>query len=86
MKRVAFSAALFISLFTIQSASATSFRCGSALITEGLRVGITQYEVAKLCGEPAAKKGNRWIYDRPVDNVSILVFDSVGQLVAIHKR
>ena len=86
MNRVSCSIFLFISLFTIQSALATGFRCGSALITEGLRVGITQYEVAKLCGEPAAKKGNRWIYDRPVDKINILVFDSVGQLVAIHKR
>lgn len=86
MKRVACIAVLFISLFTIQIASATSFRCGSELIIEGLRVGITQYEVAKLCGEPADRKGNRWIYDRPGENINILVFDSVGQLVAIHKR
>jgi hypothetical protein len=86
MKRVTCIAALFISLFTTQSALATGFRCGSAHIIEGLRVGITQYEVTKLCGEPVAKNGNRWIYDRPVDNISILVFDSVGQLVAIHKR
>lgn len=86
MKRVTFSVALLISLITIQSALASNFRCGSAIITEGLRIGITQYEVAKLCGEPTTKKGNRWIYDRPIDKISILVFDSVGQLVAIHKR
>lgn len=86
MRRFACSAVVFISLFTLQHASANSLRCGSTLVTEGLRVGVTQYEVAKLCGEPAAKEGNRWIYDRPMDNINILVFDSVGQLIAIHKR
>jgi hypothetical protein len=86
MKRVTCIAVLLISLITIQIASASSFRCGSELIIAGLRVGITQYEVTKSCGEPVARKGNAWIYDRPVDNINILVFDSFGQLVAIHNR
>ena len=86
MKQITCTVVLLFSLIFLQSASASSLRCGSTLITEGLRVGVTQYEVAKLCGEPAAKKGNRWVYDLPVNKISILVFDSVGQLIAIHKR
>lgn len=86
MKRYLFSVILLVSLAALQSALATNLRCSTRLLPSGLRIGVTQYEVIKSCGEPNAKKGDRWIIDRPGERVKILVFDSAGQLVAIHKR
>ncbi len=34
-------------------------RCGTDLV----RIGDTEYEVLKKCGEPVHKSGNRWTYD-----------------------
>ena len=87
MKLFTLSVTLFISLLFIQSALAKNFRCGTELFPSNLRIGVTQYEIAKSCGEPVARKGNRWIYDRrPTEKITILVFDEVGRLVAIEKR
>ncbi len=76
---------LFMLLAT-QPVWAAGLRCGQKLVVEGLRIGITQYEVIRDCGIPIARKGNRWIYEFPGRNLNILVFNDAGQLTAIHKR
>ncbi len=86
MKPYLFSLIVLASLFAMQSAFATNLRCDTRLLPSGLRIGVTQYEVIKACGEPVAKYGNRWIVDRPGERIKILVFDAAGQLAAIHKR
>ena len=86
MKLLTLSVILIVSLLFTQSALAASFRCGTKLFSSNLRIGITQYEIAKSCGEPVARKGNRWIYDRPGDGIKILVFDEGGGLVGVFGR
>ena len=77
---------LLLSLFASEAVLADNFICGTKIIQSGLRVGLTQYEVARDCGEPIAVKGDRWIYVRSGKKITILVFDDSGQLVAIDKR
>jgi hypothetical protein len=77
---------LLLSLFASEAVLADNFICGTKIIQSGLRVGLTQYEVARDCGEPVAVKGDRWIYVRSGKEITILVFDDSGQLVAIDKR
>jgi hypothetical protein len=77
---------LLLSLFASETVLADNFICGTKIIQSGLRVGLTQYEVARDCGEPVAVKGDRWIYVRSGKKITILVFDDSGQLVAIDKR
>jgi hypothetical protein len=77
---------LLLSLFASETVLANNFICGTKIIQSGLRVGLTQYEVARDCGEPVAVKGDRWIYVRSGKEITILVFDDSGQLVAIDKR
>ncbi len=87
MKLFTLGVILLVSLLSAQSALAKNFRCGTELFPSNLRIGVTQYEIAKSCGEPVARKGNRWIYDRrPNERITILVFDEMGRLVAIEKR
>jgi hypothetical protein len=77
---------LLLSLFASEAVLADNFICGTKIIQSGLRVELTQYEVARDCGEPVAVKGDRWIYVRSGKKITILVFDDSGQLVAIDKR
>ena len=77
---------LLLSLFASEAVLADNFICGTKIIQSGLRVGLTQYEVARDCGEPVAVKGDRWIYVRSGKKITILMFDDSGQLVAIDKR
>lgn len=87
MKLLASCTVLLIASIITQSAlAADTFRCGAKSFQAGMRVGVTQFEVATHCGPPAARKGDRWVYLPPGRFTSILVFDSAGQLVAIHKR
>ena len=87
MKLLASSTVLFVASLLSQTAfAADTFRCGEKSFQAGMRVGVTQLEVATHCGPPVARKGDRWVYTPRGGFVSVLVFDSAGQLVAIHKR
>ena len=87
MKLLAPFTALFIASVIAQSAiAADTFRCGAKSFQAGMRVGVTQVEVATHCGPPVARKGDRWFYMPRGGFASVLVFDSAGKLVAIHKR
>ncbi len=80
-------ASAFLSLFALQSASANSIRCGTHIITAGDRDSPGQYEVLKRCGEPKARYGNTWIYQKGASSVTnVLRFSSDGQLYAIQKE
>ena len=37
----------------------SSMKCGRELV----RLGASEYEVLKKCGEPTYRKGNKWIFD-----------------------
>jgi hypothetical protein len=78
-------ASVLLSIFMIEPAFANSIRCGTHLITAG-DSGPGMYEVLKRCGEPTARYGKTWVYDKsnsPVSN--ILHFDGSGQLYRIEK-
>jgi hypothetical protein len=58
-------AAAILTTFTLEPAFASgSMRCGSHVISAGGRHGPGQYEVLKKCGEPTARSGNTWVYDK----------------------
>ncbi len=77
---------LLLLLFASETVLADNFICGTKIIQSGLRVGLTEFEVTRDCGDPVAVKGNRWTYVRPDKRIIILVFDEAGQLTAIFKR
>ena len=68
-------------LFTmaIDSAMARSLRCGTHIISTGQRSSPGMYEVLKRCGEPKARYGNTWIYERG-SVTYVLTFSSNGQI------
>lgn len=72
-------------LFTIaiDSAMARSMRCGTHVITTGLRSSPGMYEVLKRCGEPKARYGNTWIYERSSSVTRVVTFSSNGQIKSI---
>jgi hypothetical protein len=63
-------------------ATADSMRCGSHLIDDSRRDGPGKYEVLKLCGEPTAREGNTWIYERG-GSKRVVHFDDSGRVTAI---
>jgi len=64
---------------TTTAAFAAGMRCGSRLV----EIGDTEYEVARKCGQPSYKEGNRWIYDRGTGRfLKILKFGN-GKLLFI---
>ncbi len=62
--------------------AADSIRCGTHIITAGGLHGPGKYEVLKKCGEPTARSGNTWIYERH-GGVRRVVFDASGNLARI---
>jgi hypothetical protein len=73
--------ALF-SLLTLEAAQASSIRCGTHVLTAGMRNSPGQYEVLKRCGEPDVRLGNTWIYERGSVSRQI-TFSSNGQINTI---
>jgi hypothetical protein len=79
-------ASTLLSIFMVEPTFANSIRCGTHLITAGETGSPGMYEVLKRCGEPTARYGKTWVYEKsnsPVSN--ILHFDSSGQLYEIDK-
>ncbi len=64
-------------------ANASSMRCGTHLITAGMRDSPGMYEVLKRCGEPTARYGDTWIYQRSSSITKKVTFSSNGQLRSI---
>lgn len=66
------------------TATATSMRCGSHIISSGQRHAMGKYEVLKRCGEPTVRQGNTWIYDEPGKMRRVLRFGADGMLSDIN--
>ena len=55
------------SMLMFQPVQAGSMRCGQHTISDGGRTGPGTYEVLKRCGEPTARQGNTWVYEKGSD-------------------
>ena len=77
-------AGVFLSALMLESAFADSMRCGSHIISEGGLHGPGTYEVLKKCGEPTARSGNTWVYEKPGGVKYVVVFSTSGQLMRIN--
>ena len=76
-------ASVFLFALMPESALADSMRCGSHIISSGGLHGPGKYEVLKKCGQPAARSGDTWIYDKPGGVKYVVVFDASGYLARI---
>ena len=72
-----------VSLPMVEIAEARSMRCGTHVISTGQRSSPGMYEVLKRCGEPKARYGNTWIYEKSSSVSYKLTFDSNGQIRSI---
>lgn len=75
--------ALLLAAAFAQSASASSLRCGTHIISSGQSNSPGQYEVLKRCGEPDARQGDTWIYERSSSVVKQVRFDRNGRIIEI---
>lgn len=77
------SAAFFFSIVVTQPVLANSMRCGTHIITAGMRDSPGKYEVLKRCGEPKANYGNTWVYEKSSSVTHVVTFSSNGQIRSI---
>jgi hypothetical protein len=70
------------------TAQAGSITCGDVLITDDQTDGQFTQQILDQCGEPTAKDGDNWIYDRSDlgQGTYILHFDDSGQLDSIEQQ
>jgi hypothetical protein len=64
---------------TMHQASSDSLKCGNKLVD----VGDSEYELLDRCGEPSAREGNMWFYDRGPDEQTMIVRVSEGVVRSI---
>ena len=64
LNKLMIAGAAVAGLVATDVALAGSMRCGNDLIEDGSRTGPGKYEVLKKCGQPTAKIGNAWVYER----------------------
>ncbi len=70
------------SMLMFQSVYAGSMKCGQHIISDGGRTGPGTYEVLKRCGEPTARQGNTWVYER---KRTVIVFKDSGEISSIKR-
>ena len=75
--------ALVLAMDFSQLASAGSMRCGTHIISSGQNNSPGQYEVLKRCGEPDARQGDTWIYEKSSSVKKQIRFDRNGRIVDI---
>ena len=68
-----------VSFMVFEAADARSIRCGTHVLTAGMRNSPGQYEVLRRCGEPDQRLGNTWVYQRGSVTRRI-TFSSNGQI------
>jgi len=74
-------AMFFLSVIVIAPFPAEgSMRCGSRLITGGQGSSPYKHEVLKRCGQPTARNGNTWIYQKSSTVTRVVVFSGSGQV------
>jgi len=64
LKKLMIAGAAVAGLVATDAALAGSMRCGNHLIEDSGRSAPGKYEILKKCGQPTAKVGNAWVYDR----------------------
>jgi hypothetical protein len=80
MKRAITFLVFLLGTLAIHQACADSLRCGTKLVD----VGDSVYELLEKCGEPSAREGNRWIYDRGPEKLKMIVRVGEGVVRSIH--
>ena len=81
-KKICLSAVFAGSMLFAGASLADSMRCGQDLIQSGHRHGGGKYEVLKKCGEPTARMGNVWVYERGRSTRRVH-FNDAGRITAI---
>ena len=76
-------AALILAMASLQPAAASSMRCGTHIISSGQANSPGQYEVLKRCGEPTARQGDTWIYEKSSSVTRQIRFDKNGRIIEI---
>lgn len=76
-------ATFIFSIIIVEPVLANSMRCGTHIITAGMRASPGMYEVLKRCGEPKAQYGNTWVYERSSSVTHVVTFSSNGQIRSI---
>lgn len=77
-------ATFLLSIVFIEPVLATgSMRCGTHVISAGYRDSPGKYEVLKRCGEPKARYGDTWVYEKSSSVSRVLRFTSDGQIKSI---
>lgn len=79
LNKLMFAGAAMAGLVATDAALAGSMRCGNHLIEDSGRTAPGKYEVLKKCGEPTAKVGNTWIYERG-GSKRVVSFNDRGQV------
>ncbi len=77
-------ATFILSIIIIEPALANSMRCGTHIITASMRDSPGMYEVLKRCGEPDARYGKTWIYEKSSSITRVVKFTSDGQILSIN--
>lgn len=75
--------AFFFSIVVTQPVLANSMRCGTHIITAGMRDSPGMYEVLKRCGEPKARYGKTWVYEKSSSVTHVVRFGDSGQIWSI---
>ncbi len=83
LKQKLIIASVFLSAITIEPALANSMRCGTHIVTAGMRDSPGMYEVLKRCGEPTTRYGKTWIYKRSSSVSRVITFSDNGQIRSI---
>ena len=76
-------ATFLFSIIIVEPVLANSMRCGTHIITAGLQESPGKYEVLKRCGEPKARYGNTWIYEKSSSVTRAVRFGDNGQIWSI---
>jgi hypothetical protein len=82
-KTIMITVAIFISIVMVEQSIAGSLRCGTHVITSGQRSAPYKHEVLKKCGEPTARHGNTWVYQRSSSVTRVVKFGGDGQISSI---
>ena len=79
---------LSAALLLAGGAQAGSMSCGGALISDDQPDGQSTHRILAKCGEPTARDGNDWLYDRADlgEGTYILHFNDSGRLESIEEQ
>jgi hypothetical protein len=78
----------FAGLLMAGSAQSGSITCGDAIITDDQPDGQFTQQILEQCGEPTAKDGDDWLYDRSDvgGGIYVLHFNDSGRLESIEEQ